>query len=170
MRKVFQVLNDMVRDGQVSNYAIGGAIAAVFYVEPFATQDIDVFVMMKAEPTGLIATIPGWDYLRKRGYAEIRGEAIVVEDWPVQFIPVSDALEEEAYLNAEILEFEGEPVRVVLAEHLIAIMLKTGRLKDLVRAQMFFAQDAVDRDTLLHIIKRHGLEKQWTDFQTRGSE
>ena len=36
VRRVFQLLNDMVREGEVVNYAIGGAIAAVFYVEPFA--------------------------------------------------------------------------------------------------------------------------------------
>ena len=65
------------------------------------------------------------------------------------------------------LDFEGEPVRVVLAEHLVAIMLKTGRLKDLVRVQMFLSQEAVDREILLDIIKRHGLDKQWVAFQTR---
>jgi len=116
VKKVFKLLNEMVRAGELSDYAIGGAIGAVFYIEPFATQDVDVFVMMQTESSGLVATIPGWSYLRERGYTEIRGEAIVVEDWPVQFIPVSNALEEEAYLNATILDFEGEPVRVVLAQ------------------------------------------------------
>lgn len=106
----------MVGDGEISNYAIGGAIGAVFYVEPFATQDVDVFVMMETEPGGIVTQVPGWDYLKKRGYTEIPGEAIVVEDWPVQFIPVSNELEEEAYLNATMLDFEGEPVRVVLAK------------------------------------------------------
>ena len=157
----------MVGAGELANYAIAGAIGAVFYIEPFATQDVDVFVMMKTELSGLVSTIPGWSYLKERGYTEIRGEAIVVEDWPVQFIPVSNALEEEAYLNATILEFEDEPVRVVLAEHLVALMLKVGRLKDLSRVQMFLSQEAVDRDILLDIISRHGLEKQWADFQTR---
>jgi len=52
--------------------------------------------MMKAEPTGLVTTIPGWDYLKKLRYTEVRDDAIVVEGWPVQFIPVSNALEEEA--------------------------------------------------------------------------
>ena len=167
MKKVFQLLNTMVHDGEVQNYAIGGAIAAVFYVEPFSTQDIDVFVMMKTEPTGLVTTIPGWDYLKKRGYTEIRGEAIVVEGWPVQFIPVSNALEKEAYLNATALDFEGEPVRVVLAEHLVAIMLQAGRLKDLARVQMFLSQDAVDQEILRDIITRHNLDKQWASFQNR---
>ncbi len=164
MKKVFQLLNEMVRDGEMSNYAIGGAIAAVFYVEPFATQDIDVFVMMKPEASGLVTTIPGWDYLKAHGYKEIRGEAVVVEDWPVQFIPVSNALEEEAFLNAATLDFEGEPVRVVLAEHLVAIMLRTGRLKDLARVEMFLSQDAVDQNVVLDIVGRHKLEKQWAEF------
>lgn len=139
----------MVRAGALSDYAIGGAIGAVFYIEPFATQDVDVFVMMQTESSGLVATIPGWSYLR------IRGEA-----------PVSNALEEEAYLNATTLDFEGEPVRVVLAEHLVALMLRVGRLKDLSRVLMFLSQEAVDQDILLDIIRRHGLEKQWADFQT----
>jgi hypothetical protein len=169
MKKVFQLLNEMVRDGEIPNYAIGGAIGAVFYVEPFATQDVDVYIMMEIESGSFVTKIPGWDYLRERGYTEIRGEAIVVEDWPVQFIPVSNALDEEAYLNATTLDFEGEPVRVVLAEHLIAIMLKTGRLKDLVRVQMFLSQEAVDQEILLDIIRRHRLDKQWADFQTRSN-
>jgi hypothetical protein len=170
MKRVFQLLNALVHDGEVQNYAIGGAIAAVFYVEPFSTQDIDVFVMMKTEPTGLVTIIPGWDYLKKRGYTEIRGEAIIVEGWPVQFIPVSNALEEEAYLNATTLDFEGESVRVLLAEHLVAIMLQAGRLKDLARVQMFLSQDAVDREILRDIITRHNLEKQWTAFQNRDQQ
>lgn len=168
MEKVFQLLNQMVHDGEIQNYAIGGAIAAVFYVEPFATQDVDVFVMMDAEPTGIVTQIPGWEYLKKRGYEEIRGEAIVVEDWPIQFIPVSNALEEEAYLNASVLDFEGEPVRVVLAEHLVALMLQTGRLKDFVRIQMFLSQAAVDQQILSDIVTRHGLERKWAECKDRG--
>jgi hypothetical protein len=167
VKRVFQILNDLVREGKVANYAIGGAIAAVFYVEPFATQDIDVFVMMKTETGGLVTTIPGWEYLKAHGYTEIRGEAIVVEDWPVQFIPVSNALEEEAFLNATTLDFDGEPVRVVLAEHLVAIMLRTARLKDLARVEMFLSQDAVDQDLLLDIVRRHKLEKQWAELQSK---
>jgi hypothetical protein len=100
MKRVFRLLNEMVRDGAIPNYAIGGAIGAVFYVEPFATQDVDVFVLMETETSGLVTTIPGCSYLNDRGFTDVRGDAIVVDDWPVQFIPVSDELEAEAYLNA----------------------------------------------------------------------
>jgi len=86
------------------------------------------------------------------------------------FIPVSNALEEEAYLNATTLDFEGEPVRVLLAEHLVAIMLETGRLKDLARVQMFLSQEAVDGEILCDIITRHNLDKQWASFQNRDQQ
>ena len=44
IKKTFAVLNQMVADGIIENYAVGGAIAAVFYVEAFSTEDLDVFV------------------------------------------------------------------------------------------------------------------------------
>ena len=52
----------------------------------------------------------------------------------------------------------------MLAEHLVAIMLKTGRLKDFVRAQMSFSQEAVDPN-LVDIVNRHGLQEQLADFK-----
>ena len=45
MKETFAVLNQMVADGAIENYAVAGAIGAMFYVEPFSTQDIDVFVL-----------------------------------------------------------------------------------------------------------------------------
>lgn len=167
MKKTLAVLNEMVRDGVVDNYAIAGAIGAVFYVEPFATHDIDVLILMPVSDSGLISAMPGWDYLRRRGYVETTDEALVVEGWPLQFVPVSDALEEEAYLNAEDLPFEDMPVRVVLPEHLVAIMLKVGRPKDLARVEMFLSQEAVDVEALLDVIKRHDLGKEWETFQAK---
>jgi len=165
MKRTFEILNEMATDGAIENYAIAGAIGAIFYVEPFATQDIDVLIVMPETDRGLVTEMPGWDYLRRRGYSEIRNGAIVVEGWPLQFIPVSNALEKEAYLNAEVLAFEEIPVRIVLAEHLVAIMLNVGRPKDFARIQMFLSQDAVDLQSLLDIVKRHGLTEKWEAFQ-----
>ena len=135
MKATFAVLNQMVRDGAIENYAVAGAVGAMFYVEPFSTQDIDVLVVTPGSQDNLIAKLPGWDYLREHGYTEIRREGIVVEGWPVRFLLVTEPLEREAYLNAERLDFENTPVRVALAEHLVAIMLKVGRLKYFARIQ-----------------------------------
>ncbi len=137
----------------------------MFYVEPFSTQDIDVFVLTPEDR--IIIELPGLDYLKARGYTEFRNEGILVEGWPVQFMPATTDLEREAYLNAEVSNFEEVPVRVVLAEHLVAIMLKVGRLKDIARIQMFLSQDAVNSDKLEDVIKRHGLTDKWADYKKK---
>ena len=165
MKNTFAVLNQMVKDAAIENYAVAGAVGAIFYVEPFSTQDIDVLV---PDPDGrVIAELPGWKYLNAHGYTEIRGEGIVVEDWPVQFLPVSNPLEHEAYLNAQDLDLDGMTVRVVQAEHLVAMMLRVGRLKDLARIQMFLSQDAINSEVLEDILQRHNLDGKWNEFRNR---
>jgi hypothetical protein len=47
---VFRVLIEMRRDGVVADYAVGGAMAILFYAEPTRTYDLDVFVVL--EDTG----------------------------------------------------------------------------------------------------------------------
>ena len=161
------MLNQMVADGAIEDYALAGAVGAMFYVEPFSTRDIDVLVAT-AEPEGkLIAELPGWKYLSSRGHNEIRGEAIVVEGWPVQFLPVSNPLEREAYLNAQDQNLDGVAVIVVQPEHLVAMMLKLGRLKDFARIQMFWSQDSINSEVLEDILQRHGLNDKWNEFRDR---
>lgn len=52
MEQVIQVLNRMRDDGVVSDYAIGGGIAAIYYLEPYQTDDIDVFIPTVAVTVG----------------------------------------------------------------------------------------------------------------------
>ena len=40
MKETFAVLNQMVADGAIEDYALAGAVGAMFYVEPFSTRDI----------------------------------------------------------------------------------------------------------------------------------
>ena len=93
MKKTFQVLNQMVVDGAIENYAVAGA--------------------------------------------------------------------------AQTLDYEGTPVRVVLAEYLLAIMLKVGRLKDYARIEMFVKQDAVDYERFEEIIARYGLQEKWLEYKRK---
>lgn len=110
--------------------------------------------------------LPGWEYLKARGYNETRKEGIVVEGWPVRFMPVNNSLEHEAYLNAQELDFEGVPVRVVLPEHSVAIMLKVGRRKDLAPVEMFLDQKEVDIPVPGDVIRRHELSVRWAQFRS----
>ena len=45
MKETFAVLNQMVADGAIDDYALAGAVGAMFYVEPFSTHDIDVLIV-----------------------------------------------------------------------------------------------------------------------------
>jgi hypothetical protein len=167
MKETFSVINQMVADGALENYAVAGAIGAMFYVEPFSTHDIDVLIVIPETEGKLIAELPGWKYLSSRGYSEIRGEGIVVEGWPVQFLPVSNALEHEAYLNATNQTLDNVNVRVVQPEHLVAMMLKVGRLKDFARIQMFLSQDATNSEVLEDVLQRYDLNNKWNEFRGR---
>ena len=99
MEKTLQVLNDLVRTGVLSRYAIGGAMGATFYVEPVLTFDLDVFVVLPKTAGGLSTLEPLYEALRARGY-RVEGECVVIEGIPVQFLPAYNVLLEEALAEA----------------------------------------------------------------------
>ena len=164
-KQTFAVLNEMVADGVIENYAVAGAVGAMFYVEAFATADLDVFVLTPEDR--IIIELPGWEYLKARGYTEVEKEGIVVEGWPVQFLPATTSLEREAYTKAQMLSVEEVLVRVTRPEHLVAIMLKVGRQKDIARIAMFLSQDAVEISALEDVINRYDLSDKWLDYKNK---
>lgn len=105
--------------------------------------------------------------MKSLGYAEFENEGIVVEGWPVQFLPTTTALEQEAYVSAQVIDVEGTPVRVARPEHLVAIMVKVGRQKDVARIAMFLSQDAVELNALEEVISRHGPSEKWLEYKKR---
>ena len=157
----------MQADGVIGKYAIGGAVGATFYLEPAATLDVDVFVMVPAASSGtLLSLAPIYEYLKARGGFE-EGEHIVVEGWPVQFLPPSDDLELEALAEAVPTTVEEVSTWVVTAEHLAAIAMRTGRPKDHLRILQLLEQNVVDRKKLQIIIERHNLTRKAEQFESR---
>lgn len=156
----------MVKDGVIEQYAIGGAVAAIFYIEPINTNDLDVFFHVKQTSNQFEILTPLYRYLIRLGYKP-KGETVEIEDWPVQFLPVFNPLVEEAVAQAKEVTFRRTKTRVMTAEHLVGIMLKTGRLKDHARIQQFFQHRAVDRRKLASILDRHNLAKQWNAFERK---
>ena len=162
MEKTLEIINRMEAEGLIGRYAIGGAMAAVFYVEPFATFDLDIFFATSMSG-GLVTLTPVYEYLAAAGY-EAKGEAINIEGWPVQFIPTYNPLVGEAVEQAVGIKFESTPTRVLSAEHLVAIMLQTGREKDYARAAKFLEEGVVNVERLTDILSRHGLADEWREF------
>jgi hypothetical protein len=150
----------MVKDGVIVQYAIGGAVAALFYIEPINTNDLDVFFHVQDSGAGLDILAPLYKYLSRLGYKG-KGEAIDIEGWPVQFLPMFNSLLEEAVEQAKDVRFQRTKTRVMQAEHLVAIMLQTGRLKDHARIAQFIEHEAVNQKKLTDILARHGLIKKW---------
>ncbi len=167
MKDTFAVLNQMHADGVIGRYAIGGAVGATFYLEPVATLDVDVFVVLsQASNSPLITLEPLYHYLLPRGYM-IEGEYIIIGDWPVQFLPPSGPLEEEAIEQSAEQHVDGIPVWVMTAEHLVCIALRLGRAKDFARILQFIEAGVLDTAKLEPIMIRHGLLDKWENFEKR---
>lgn len=166
MKETLQVINRLQRDGIIGQYAIGGQIAADYYLEPASTIDVGVFVFLPANSNTLLSLSPIYEYLNSRGYKSEK-EYVVIHDWPVQFLPPADALEEEATNAATSIKLDEVDCRVMTAEHLVAIALKVGRPKDVARILSFIARQAVNMSTLKGVLSRHGLEDKWRTFERK---
>jgi len=157
----------MQADGVIGKYAIGGAVGATLYLEPAATLDVDIFVVLPTVPGSLLLSLaPLYDYLKARG-CEVKDEHIVIGDWPVQFLAPGDDLEKEAVAESVSTKVEGVTTWVMSAEHLVAIALRTGRSKDHIRILQFIEQDGVDRPKLQALLERHLLTVKWMQFERK---
>ena len=165
MKETLAIVEQLHASGVIGPYAVGGAVGAAFYLEPVATLDVDIFVLF--EPAPLILTLtPIYEACAKLGY-HAEGDAIQIEGWPVQFLPASQPLLEEAVREAVTRESAGLTTRVMTAEHLMAIALQTGRAKDHARLVMFVEAGIADMVRLRDILARHSLLDAWAKFEDR---
>ena len=163
MERVIQVLNRMQSEGVVKNYAIGGGIAAIYYIEPYETDDLDIFIPVsgvKLGDAGLISLEPIYSYLSKLGYQAVK-EGVVIEDWLVQFIPTFHKLQDEALDAALTVTYGATQTRIFSPEYLAAELLRSGRLKDQTRVIALIAAEKLDMQAFNEIIERHGLTEKW---------
>lgn len=160
MREALKALNQLVTDGVIENYAIGGAIGASFYIEAAATEDIDAFVFLAPSSNSLLVSLtPIYEALKAQGGIVDR-EYVRFGDWPVQILTDANDLVAEAIREAVDVDFDGVPTRVFQPEHLCAIALELGRSKDYLRVTMFFEQGAVDRSKLDEVLARYELSNK----------
>ena len=57
MKATLEMINRMQSDGVTGKYAIGGAVGATFYLEPLATADVVMFVMLPTGPGSSLLSI-----------------------------------------------------------------------------------------------------------------
>lgn len=151
---VLRAANDLVAAGLIEDYALGGALAAIYYVEPFTTYDADIIFI--AAEKGLTSGIPQiYSPLQANGW-RVEHEHLLVKGFPVKFLAAA-GLTKEAVHEARAIEYEGVPAKVFRAEHIIAIAASVGRHKDLARIEQMLEQTEIDRTLLDEILRRYNL-------------
>ena len=160
LHDIFAALEGALTEGIIERYAIGGAVGATFYIEPSAIQDVDVFVVFN-QP--ILSLAPIYAYFTARG-AVVQDEHLTIADWPVQFLPSTTPLVEDALAHAVGMSVDGQSVAVLSQEHLAAIALETGRMKDKIRLAQFLESPTFDRARFQTFTERFGLTDKWMRF------
>jgi len=172
LRNTIEVVVRLAEKGPIQRYAIAGAVAALNYIHPALTEDLDILVSLahfEKHRSGLILLAPIEKALAEMGFTERTDVGYMIHGWPVQFLPVASELDEEALERAIELDINltGEAplkARCLKAEHIVATAVKLGRLKDLARVQSFLEEQAVDLVALKDVLRRHDLMDNWLNF------
>ena len=167
MEKALQAIEEITRQGIIKAYAIGGGIAATYYIEPVLTYDLDIFFIPAKE--GLDVLAPIYDYAKKRGFKS-QAETILIEGFPVQFIPAYNDLVREAVENAATLRYRDIEAKVLKVEYLVAVALQTGRAKDKERVIRLLDEAVIDRAILRRILKSFELTDTFRKFERQFHE
>jgi len=167
VEETLKVLNGLRTNGLIEDYAIGGGIATIFYIEAILTYDLDIFVIpiISNKDKKIIDFTPLYNYLKNLGY-KWKGEHIIIEGIPVQFIPV-DKLEEEAVREAKSVVYKGVRTKVLTVEYLIAILIKAGRPKDIAKVSRLINEVKVDKKKLQEILDTFNLTKKYLNIKSK---
>jgi hypothetical protein len=156
--KTLKVIRDLCKSGLIQSYAIGGGIAATYYIEPILTYDLDIFFIPIKK--GLDILSPIYSELKKKGYP-LEKELVIIEGIPVQFIPVYNELVKEAVETAVESAYKKVRTRILRPEYLVAIALQTNRPKDRERAAQILSQAIIDLRVLTSLLKKFGLSERY---------
>lgn len=166
MKNTIEIINELKKEKLIKDYAIGGAIGVLKWVEPFFTYDLDIFIIpIKEAEKAVIDLSPIYEYLKRKDCLW-KGQWLIIAGIPVDFIP-ADGLEKEAVENAKETEYEGAKTKVITPEYLIALFLKAGRDKDARKIEMLLEQAQLDRIRLAEILKKYGLSGKFLKFKKR---
>src|SRR4051812_32864216 len=92
-------INEMKAERIIDDYAIAGAMALLFWIEPIPTFDLDVLVILPQAAGTLVSLDPIYRWASDRGYVT-EHEHIFIEGVPTQFLPSFGALADEAIRTA----------------------------------------------------------------------
>ena len=166
MKSVINYLNEMKENNIIKEYAVGEAIALIYYFEPIQTQEIDVFIIVKETDTLFVSLSPIYNILESKG-GILREEYIIIHNTPVQFLVAYNQLIEEALYNSNKVFYLGSEFSIFSLEYLMAIMVQTSRGKDKARLEEILKVNLnFDKSKFESILKKYSLETKWEKIKS----
>jgi|WetSurMetagenome_2_1015567.scaffolds.fasta_scaffold343009_1 hypothetical protein len=166
MKKTLQILNELVNQDVIKEYAIAGGMAQFYYVEPSVTYDLDLVVNLSVSDNPLAPLTRLYNWADENNF-KTESEHIIIEGIPVQFLlPYNDLISEALQKRVQVSLFD-EVTFILSAEYLMAIMLQTWRPTDRERLLRFFNEADYDEKILNDILERFKLLSQLTKFKER---
>jgi hypothetical protein len=162
VEKTLKVIGGLKNKKIILDYAIGGGIAALYYIEPLLTYDLDIFFIPIEDSINVLTPI--YRYFKEKGF-KAKKEQVLIEGVPVQFIPVYNELVKEAVQNSVEVKYGRTKTRVLRLEYLIAVMIQTYRSKDRERLVKVFEEAKIDLKILKKILKKYGLYDKYVRFK-----
>ncbi len=124
--EVIKRLNRLKERRVLKDYAIGGAHALAYYLEPVKTIDLDIFVLIESDQDFYNFR----SYLQNAGF-KFKGTQVIMDGLPVHFLPGSlHPFINEAVKKAKRIRVRGIPTKILNVEYLIISLLMAFRLKD----------------------------------------
>lgn len=160
-----RVINRLRNEDVLLDYAIAGGVAALYYTEPVLTYDFDI-VCRFPEHGLLINPAPVFAKLKAWGFSFSAEDRIMIHGVPVQFIPATPGLMEEALEKSVTVTVCGVHTKILRAEYLAALMLELYRPKDQAKLDLLAGNKAVvfDQKLFQNLLKRYHLRTKWERF------
>ena len=162
MEKTLKFIKELKEKKVLKDFSIGGGIAALYYIEPLLTYDLDIFFIPIKDGIDVLAPI--YQYLKEKGF-KAKKEHVWIEGVPVQFIPVYNELVKEAVQHSGEVKYGRIKTRVLGLEYLIAVMLQTFRPKDRERLVKIFEEAKIELKLLKKILRKYGLYDKYVQFK-----
>lgn len=153
---VYRVVDSLETECVAENYALVGTMAGLFYAEPTGSYDLLVGLCSAPNEKFLL-----W---QERHRLETRDDFVLVHNVPVRFVVATNPLQEQAVRLCNVLDYEGVQVRILTAEHLIALDLQE-RKSRWGYCLSYFPEQKVDAPQLKEILEQNGLASKWRVWQ-----
>jgi len=162
VEKTLKIIKELKEKKVLKDFSIGGGIAALYYIEPLLTYDLDILFIPIEDSIDILTPI--YRYLKEKGF-KTKGEHVLIEGIPVQFIPVYNDLVKEAVLYSDEVKYGRIKTKVLGLEYLIAVMLQTYRPKDRERLIKVLEEAKIDLKLLKKILKKYRLYDKYVQFK-----